>query len=157
MRSKAVGLKFILAVSCLVPLMGARACSGSDQEKVAQAIDTALVGARDFQQTEIAIYNEGQSCPPDGSCLAISQEDHVFIQQELKTLAQAGQAAGHCVAASSNSAGDLACLKTVLDTVDEINNAGGLHIKSVDARKTYQTVMVSVRGGIAAIYAVLGG
>ena len=133
----------LLTLSCAM-LTG---CPKATKSKVANAVLTASTVIKDFQQSEITSHQQG----------LISDTDHQFIEQELGNVAIAGKALDSCVASATNSAGDVACISTTTTAIGQINAAGGLGIKSAQAKQDFQAAMSAFNVALASVSAILGG
>lgn len=132
----------------LIPLVLLAGCpAGTTQQQVAQAAQNASIAVQGFQQVEIAAHTAG----------TISDADHQFIQQELINVAAVGQTADSCIQTATTKAGTIQCVNTALQTVDQLNAAGALSIKSQDAKEKYQIAMTGVRTALAVIVTIEGG
>ncbi len=127
------------------PLIGCP--SGSNQQQIALAAENASIAVQGFQQVEIAAHQAG----------SISNEDHQFIQEELIAVGAAGKAADSCIQIATSKQGVINCVNTAISTIDQINSAGALHIKSVDAKQKYQIALTGVRTALAVIITIEGG
>jgi len=122
-------------------------CPAANQQKVAQAVNNISIITAGLQQAEISAHQQGLI--PDG--------DHRFVEQQMLSLAQAGKAADACIRTATNTAGDIACINTVISTVDQINAQGGLALKSEKAKTEFQTAMASIKTVLESIEIALGG
>lgn len=139
-------MKRFLALSAVaVMLCGCPA--GSNQQQIAAAAQNASIAVQGFQQVEIASYQAG----------AITAEDHKFIEQQLVSVAQMGKTADSCIRIATTKQGTIQCVTTAIATIDQLNNAGALYIKSPDAKQKYQIAMVGVRTALAVIVTIEGG
>src|SRR4051812_7275739 len=100
---KAFKFAGLLLVACLL----AGCPAGTNQQKVAQAVNNISIITAALQQGEITAHQQGQI--PDG--------DHKFVERQLLSLSQAGKTADACIRTAVNSAGDVACINNVVNTV----------------------------------------
>jgi type II secretory pathway pseudopilin PulG len=135
------------------------ACPNSTQQaQIAQAALTASTVASAAQQAEITAYQQGKQCPPSSStCLTISDADHHFIQEQFATLGTVGKTLDGCIRSSGTPAGAVACISTATSAVDQINQQGGLYIKSPQAKQDFQAAMAALKVALVAISQVIGG
>jgi hypothetical protein len=122
-------------------------CPAANQQKVAQAVNNISIITAALQQGEISAHQQGLI--PDG--------DHKFVEQQLLSLSQAGKTADACIRTAVNTAGDVACINNVVNTVDQINSQGGLYLKSDKAKTEFQTAMASIKTVLESIEITLGG
>ena len=161
-------LPFLLVISLL---SSGFSCSSIQRTQVAQAGQDASTVIKGFQISEINTYIAGKQClaqpiyqsvTPDSSaprpaCIVISDEDHVFIQQSLVTVAKSGKTLDSCIRSTTSNLGTIACVNAAIATIDQLNNDGALHIKSVQARTDYQLAMIGTKTALSVITTILGG
>lgn len=133
-----------LAIGLCAALTG---CPSSTTAKAAQALDIASASVAGFQQAEFTAHAQG----------LIPNDDHVFIEQSLLTLAQSGKAADACVKVAQTNAGIVTCVNLAITTVDNLNSEGALHLKSARAKSDYALAMTGVKTALSTITALLGG
>jgi len=134
-------------------------CPSKTQQNVAQAALTASSTIQAAQQAEIAAYLNGKSCASTAgaSCVVISDEDHKFIQTQFVSVSAVGKTLDSCIRTATNTAGSLICINTASATITQINNNGGLYIKSAEARKDFQAAMSALNLSLTVLTQVLGG
>jgi len=146
----------------LVPLLLLIGCpSGTNQQKAANAAKNVAVFLQQSQQAELTVFNNGQSCLQTAadklSCIVITTQEHVFIEEQFKTLAEADKTLDSCIRVATNTAGIVTCVNSAVVTVDQLNSQGALYLKSDKAKSTYAAVMTAVKLGIQTVSTVLGG
>jgi hypothetical protein len=142
---KAIVLVSLISFT-LLPLC-AFSCSGSQQLQAAKASLQASTVIATAQQVEIALHQ--QSLETDA--------EHQFIEQQFDDVGQIGTAADACIGSASQKNGVFTCLNTAIAKLDAMNAQGGLELKSVQAKGTFETAIAGVRGVLASIEATLGG
>lgn len=119
----------------------------SQQVKAINAVHIALTAGRGVQDAEILAYQS--HLVPDA--------DHQVIQESFMALGRASTAADSCLGAASTSEGILACVNSVVSTVDTLNSDGVTHLKSAEAKADFTAAMQSVKASLSVITAVVGG
>lgn len=156
----------VLAVLAMATLLSGcpSGTSTTQRQQAAQASQNASIIVQGFQSGEIAMYDGGKNClaaattdTAKAACVVISDEDHQFIQKQLVTLATVGKTTDSCIGSTTTTAGIVACVNTAVQSVDQINNDGGLYIKSPQAKQNFQLAMVGVKTALSVISTVLGG
>jgi hypothetical protein len=137
-------MKKLLFLAPLVLLL--TGCPAANQQKVAQAVNNIAIITVGLQQSEISAHQQG----------LIPDDDHRFIEQQLLTLGTAGKAADACIRTATDAKGDVACIDTVVATVDNINSQGGLFLKSAKAKGDFQTAMAAVKTVLLSVETVIG-
>lgn len=132
------------AVALLLPLMG---CPSASLQKAAQASENAAIIVQGLETAEIAAHSQG----------LIPDADHLFIQQQVQTLAAIGKTTDSCIAASGANAAAVVCINTALTQVQKIQANGGLYLKSAQAKNDFSLAMSGVEGVLVSIETVLGG
>lgn len=135
----------LLSVLSLV-LVGCPANS-TQRQNVAQAAQTASSVVKAAQTAEITAHEQGQ----------VTDADHQFIEKEFLAVSIVGKTLDSCIGITTSTAGDLACISTATAQLDQINNDGGLYIKSDQAKQTFQATMAALKVALVAISQVLGG
>jgi hypothetical protein len=121
--------------------------AGSNQQQIAAAAQSASIAVQGFQQVEIASHQAG----------AVSDADHKFIEEQLKSVATAGKTVDACIRLATTKQGTIQCVTTAISTIDQLEAAGAIGIKSADAKQKYQIAMVGVRTALAVIVTIEGG
>jgi hypothetical protein len=119
----------------------------SQLQQTATALDNTSIVVRDAQQAEIAAVSSG----------LISPSDDIFIQQELTALSKLGKTTDACVLSAGDSAATLACIKSELGTISQIQADGAIALKSDKAKSTFAIVMNSATAVVNGVYVALGG
>jgi len=151
--------KFFFLVPFVLLLAGCP--SGTNQQKAANVAKNVATFVKQAQNTEIMVFNSGQSClvsNPDGKgCIVITQEEHVFLEQQFKAIFTLDNTLDSCIRTSTTTAGIVQCADTAVNTVDDLNSQGVLQLKSDKARSTFTSVISAVKLGIQSISTILGG
>ena len=137
----------ILVIGTFTMLTLAGCPSSSTQRKAAQAADIAAASVSGFQRAEIIAHSQG----------LIPDDDHIYIEQSLLTLGRAGKATDTCIGASLTNAGIVTCVNISLDTANQLQADGALHLKSVKAKNDFSLAMTGVKSALQTIIAILGG
>lgn len=135
----------VLAFALAFPLAGCPNLSSNQQQALANASDNAAKIAIAAQQVEITAYDNQ----------AISQADHLFIEQQFKNLAQAGLAADTCIKGASTKTAAVSCLSAYTLAVQNVG-AQSVGIKSAQAQAEFNLTITSVEGVLAALETELG-
>ena len=142
-QRKVVFVAFVLVLAVML-----MACpSTSQRQQAATAAQQASAVIAGFEQGEIVAYQQG----------VIPKEDHLLIQEYMLTIARSGKATDACILASSSNAGIVTCVNTALNTIDQLNAEGGLHLKSPTAQRDFQLAMIGTRTALAVIVSIMGG
>jgi hypothetical protein len=152
-------LNYIPAVLLGAVLLGGFACNSSQRQQIAQAAQDAATILHGFESGEVAAYNQGKTCLASGmsGCIVIPDSDHLFIQQSMVTIGTAEKAMHSCIRTATSTAGAVACVNTLVSTIDVINADGGLHLKSPQAKTDFQLAMIGARTALTVIVTVVGG
>ena len=140
-------VKLALLASILICVALLVACTDAQRQQAAQAAQDASIVVKDFQQGEILAYQQG----------AIPADDHMFIQESLITVATTGKTLDSCIRSVTNNAGIVACANTAVNTIDALNSAGALKLKSDKAKTTFQLAMIGTRTSLAIIATIFTG
>lgn len=126
----------------LIPAMlwtQAFACSGSVVHKVTMAQHDFRISVQAFQETEIALHNQG----------IIDPNNHVLIQTYIQKVATAGVELDTALASNAPTS----TLKTKLDAImtllDSLNNDGVLGIKNENAKLAMTSALLAIKGIVA--------
>jgi hypothetical protein len=130
-------------IALLIPLMlltQAYACTGSVVHKVTVAQHDFRISVQAFQDTEIALYNQGGVISPD---------THREIQEYIGKVAQAGVDLDTALASNAPTS----TLKTKLDSImallDQLNTQGLLGVKSQNAKLALTSALLAIKGIVA--------
>ena len=143
-------MKRILLIAVMaVFALGLEGCpiSTATQQQTANALHVVSSTTAAFQQAEITAYGQG----------LIPAEDHQYIESALLTLGRAGKTADACTKGALTKAGLIGCVNLSVTTIDNLNTDGALHLKSTKAKADFALAMVSVKGILTSITAMLGG
>jgi len=141
----------LLALALLLPLLFALGCEQSKLKKAAMAADGFSVTVKAFQEAEISAHQQG----------LVDDAEHKAIEAAVADLARAGLELDNAVRlASANTAGPrpggaLAALDQAYASLDNLFHAGVLHIKNPKARQDLQALLLSAKGFLATLSAVL--
>ena len=86
----------------------------------------------------------------------ISDSDHVFIEQQMATLGQAGTAVDVCIANANSNSAVSTCITTILNTVTQINAEGGTYLKSPTAKTDFSLAMTGLQAALESIQTMIG-
>jgi hypothetical protein len=140
--------RIAIALAATALALGMLGCpSSSTQRKAAQAADIAAASVSGFQQAEIVAHSQG----------LIPDDDHLFIEQSLLTLGRAGKATDTCISGALTNSGILVCVNISLNTVNQLQADGALHLKSAKAKNDFALTMTGVQAALNTITALLGG
>jgi hypothetical protein len=134
--------------------------SQSQLQKAATASEQAMIVVQGFQQGEILAYGQGKSCqasPVTTTCVIISDEDHLFIQQSLQTIFTLDKTVNTCIGTAGTKTAAVTCTDTAVASIDQLQAEGLTHIKSVPAKQDYSLVMISVKSALTIIKTMLEG
>lgn len=146
----------------LLPLLLLIGCPAViDQQKAANAAANIATTVKAAQDVEIAVFNSGQSClqtaPDKSGCIVITPDEHVFIQQQFKSMGLMEKSLDSCIKSATTRAAIVTCTDSAVATIDELNSQGALHLKSDKAKSTYFYTMSTAKLGIQTIATLLGG
>jgi hypothetical protein len=138
MRKRAIRVSsFGLLCFAAVALAG---CPGSVVHKVTVAQHDFRIAVQAFQDTEIALHNQGG---------VISDDVHIQIQTGIQKVAQAGVDLDTALASNAPTS----TLKTKLDSImallDDLNNQGLLGVKNQNAKLALTSALLAVKGIVA--------
>ena len=153
--SRAVAVIALAALVMLV-LTGCPA-NQSQLQKAATASQQAMIIVQGFQQGETMAYNQGKACAGSPGCLVISDEDHLFIQQSVETVARLDKTTNVCIASAGTSAAAVTCANSSIATIDQLQADGALHLKSPTAKQEFAIAMIGARTALNVIATILGG
>jgi hypothetical protein len=100
---------------------------------------------RAFQQAEIVAHAQG----------LVADDEHAAIERALADVARAGLGLGDAIRAARSKPGATQAIDAALAAVDRLLNEGVLHVKNPRARQDLQALVLSARGFLATISAVL--
>ena len=138
----------LLALALLLPLVFALGCEQSKLKKAAMAADGFSVTVKAFQEAEVSAHQQG----------LVDDAEHKAIEAAIADMARAGLELDNAVrVASTNTPGPkaLAALDQAYASLDNLFNVGVLHIKNPKARQSLQALLLSAKGFLATISAVL--
>jgi len=108
--------------------------------KVTVAQHDFRIAVQAFQDTEIALHNQGG---------VISDDVHIQIQTGIQKVAQAGVDLDTALASNAPTS----TLKTKLDSImallDDLNNQGLLGVKNQNAKLALTSALLAVKGIVA--------
>jgi hypothetical protein len=137
-----ISLFVLLALAPIgLVLTGCPSSSASQRQQVAMAAENASIIVKGFQAGEITAHQQG----------LIPDADHQFIQKELVTVAGLGKTTDSCIASTTTNAGIVACVNTAIAEIDQVNNDGGLYLKSDKAKSEFQLAMTGVKTALSVI------
>ena len=138
----------ILALAMLLAFLLA-GCEQSKLKKAAAAVDGFSVTVKAFQQAEIVAHQQGLE----------DDAEHKVLESAISDVARAGGELDNVVRAAGGvrvpGPKALAALDQAYATLDNLFNAGVLHIKNPQARQELQALLLSAKGFLATISAVL--
>lgn len=146
----------ILLAIALAGLTGCPA-NTSQLQKAATASEQAMIVVQGFQQGEILAYNQGKACAGTPGCLVISDDDHLFIQQSVETIARLDKTTNSCIGSAGTPAAAVTCANTAIAAIDQLQADGSLHIKSVTAKQDFSLAMIGAKTALTVIATILGG
>ncbi len=138
----------ILAIALLVPLLVALGCEQSKLKKVAQAAEGFSLTVKAFQDAEIAAHQQG----------LVDDAEHKEIERALVDVAHAGLELDNIVRAAGLKVPGpkaLAALDQAYTSLDNLFTSGVLHVKNARARQDLEALLLSAKGFLATISAVL--
>lgn len=136
----------LLALASALALTGCPLTS-TQQQQVLRASDDAALVVQTAQKAVDAATQQG----------LISTADRNFIQQQFGSLGQIGKTVDSCVGNAADKNATIGCINTAINSVDAINQTGGLYLKSTQAKNDFAVAIAGVRTTLAAIDAMLGG
>jgi hypothetical protein len=139
-RLIAVAGSFLLAIA----LTGCPAGTQQDAAKASLQVTVVMTAA---QQVEITAHN--QQLIPDS--------EHAFIQKQFKSLAEVDKTANTCISAAATKGAVVICINAAVDQVEQINQQGGLYLKSPTAQSDFSMAIASIKGILQTISVTLGG
>ncbi len=156
---RASGRNILVPIALLLPLVFALGCEQSKLKKVAAAADGFSITVKAFQEAEISAHRQG----------LVDDAEHKAIEAAIADVARAGLELDNVVrvasqprpaldgtnAPTSSKLSGLAALDQAYSSLDNLFNAGALHIKNPKARQELQILLLSAKGFLATISAVL--
>ena len=146
----------VLASVLALALAGCPA-NQSQLQKAATASEQAMIVVQGFQQGEVLAYNQGKACAGTAGCVAISDADHLFIQQSLQSIAQLDKTTNTCIGSAGTAAAAVTCANTAITTIGQLQTDGDLHIKSATAKQDFDLAMIGAKTALCVIATILGG
>jgi len=145
-QRKALSRSF--GVALLLPLMFVLGCEQSRLKKLALATDAFSLTVRSFQQAEVVAHQQG----------LVSDEEHAAMEKALIDVANAGVELDNAlrVARRGGKPKAAAALGAALTSLDHLLNSGVLHVKNPKARQDLEALILSAKGFLATISAVIG-
>jgi hypothetical protein len=141
-----------LAIALIVPLLLTAGCEQSKLKKVAAAVDGFSATVRAFQEAEIVAHQQG----------LVDDLEHKKIERALADVAHAGLELDNIVRVSepktwgqTSKSQVLAALNQAYATLDNLFTNGALHIKNPKARQDLEALLVSAKGFLATVSALL--
>lgn len=122
-------------------------CPSAQLQNAAQASENAAIIVQGLETAEIAAH--GQGLIPDA--------DHLFIQQQVQSLAAIGKTVDACIGGAGTTKGAVACLQTAVTQVQQIQANGGLYLKSTTAKNDFSVAMSGVEGVLTSVEIMLNG
>lgn len=145
----------------VICLMLAGCPSGTNQQKIAVAVENAAISLQGIQQGEIAAYNDGQAClasaTDKSTCIVIPASDHQFIQQQFLSLSAIGKTTDSCIKTATTNNGWIQCTTTAVNGINTINQQGGLYLKSDKAKSEFTLAITSISSALQTVATILGG
>ena len=151
-----IALTGTLALSAM--LIGCPA-NQSQLQKAATASQQAMIVVQGFQQGEVMAYNQGKACAASQAqgCIVISDQDHLFIQQSVSTIAQLDKTTNTCIGAAPNAGAAVTCANSAIATISQLQSDGDLHLKSAQAKQDFDLAMIGAKTALGIISTILGG
>ena len=149
----------IISVAAVALMMAGCPANQSTLQKAATASEQAVIVVQGFQQGEILAYNQGKTCVQSGAqnCVAISDEDHLFIQQSVETVFRLDKTVNTCIETATTTTAAQMCATSAIATVDQLQADGQLHIKSASAKQDFSLAMIGSKTALNVISTMLGG
>lgn len=132
------------AILFVLPLTG---CPKAQLQNAAQASENAAIIVQGLETAEIAAHNQG----------LIPDADHLFIQQQVQSLAAIGKTTDACIGSAGSTGGAVTCINTAIAQVQVIQNNGGLYLKSAQAKSEFSLAISGVETVLQSIVTVLDG
>ena len=149
-------LGLVAAFAVTLSMVGCPA-NTSQLQKAATASEQAVIVVQGFQQGEILAYNQGKACDGTPNCLVISDEDHLFIQQSVKTIYTLDKTTNTCIAMAGSTAGAVTCANSAIATVSQLQADGAMRLKSPTAKQDFALAMTGAKAALQVISTILGG
>lgn len=153
--------KFALTAVLALAAIGMIGCPAnqSQLQKAATASEQAMVVVQGFQDGETLAYNQGKTCAQTGStgCVIISDEDHLFIQQSVRTIYRLDKTTNNCIGAASSSSAAVTCANDAIATITQLQAEGATHLKSATAKQDFALAMIGTKTALNVIATLLGG
>ncbi len=148
MRQRKV-LSRSFGIALLLPLMFVLGCEQSKLKKLAVAADGFSLTVRSFQQAEVVAHQQG----------FVSNEEHAAMEKAFIDVANAGVELDNALRVAPTRSGKpkaAAALAAALASLDNLLNSGVLHVKNPKARQDLEALILSAKGFLATISAVIG-
>jgi hypothetical protein len=134
-----------IGVFLIAALLFAASCDQGKLKRLAQAANGFALTVRSFQQAEIAAYNQQ----------LVSQDEHVAIQRALLDVANAGIELDSAIRLAQSKPKASGALQAALASLDRLVSEGVLHVKNPKVRHDLETLLLSAKGFLTTISAVL--